>query len=188
MEWSEHKGKGGVGPLILKKEIVLNVVFDLSDTHMWIIGLKSVSQNQTLSNANLSFTTCDTEQNAQINMFLECLYFLLMEELDISSVLNFIFLLMLRFEKALVWKITLFRTSWQHHIYPVSAYFSFNWSDVYTERSQPRVLCFSGCIIHQMDISEIYCASVTANLSNFSQEFEIKLDGPGHCLSHCVGH
>lgn len=41
------------------------------------------------------------EQNAQINMFLECLYFLLMEELDISCVLNFIFLLMLRFEKAL---------------------------------------------------------------------------------------
>lgn len=68
MEWSEHKGKGGVGPLILKKEIVLNVVSDLSDTHMWIIGLKSVSQNQTLSNANLSFTTCDTEQNAQINV------------------------------------------------------------------------------------------------------------------------
>lgn len=34
-----------------------------------------------------------------------------------------------------------------------------------------------------MDISEIYCASVTANLSHFSQEFEIKLDGPGHCLS-----
>lgn len=33
--------------------------------------------------------------------YLECLYFLLMEELDISSVLNFIFLLMLRFEKTL---------------------------------------------------------------------------------------
>lgn len=82
-----------------------------------------------------------------------------------------------------VWKITLFRTSWQHHIYPVSAYFSFNWTDVYTECSQPRVLCFSGCIIHQMDISEIYCASVTADLSNFSLEFEIKLDGTRRCRS-----
>lgn len=44
-------------------------------------------------------------------------------------------------------------------------------------------LCFPGCIIHQMDISEIYCASVPANLSNFSLEFEIKLDGPRRCLS-----
>lgn len=58
VKWTQRER--GVGPLILKKEIVLNVVSDLSDTHMWIIGLKSVSQNQTLSNANLSFTTCDT--------------------------------------------------------------------------------------------------------------------------------
>lgn len=117
-------------------------------------------------------------------MFLKCLYFLLMEEPDISCVLNFIFLLMLPFEKALQFEKSPYFAPADSVTYILYQLISaLNWSNVYTECSQPRVLCFSGCIIHQMDISEMYCASVTANLSNFSLEFEIELDGLLRCLS-----
>lgn len=85
--------------------------------------------------------------------------------------IKFHFLLMLRFWKSItVWKITLFRTSWQHHIYPASAYFNFNWSDVYTECSQPRVLMFFR-MYHPSNghIRDILCISYCKSFQLFTR-------------------
>lgn len=112
------------------------------------------------------------------------LYFLLMEEPAISCVLNFIFCLCFAFEKALQFEKSPYFAPADSITYILHQLISTLIEAMFTlSVHSQEFLCFSGCIIHQMDISEIYCASVTANLSNFSLEFEIKLDGPLRCLS-----